>query len=434
LVIDSDDAEGGGCFEYGHIVREVGPCEHVTAGQRIARINPDRSTNADVFPHLHISFMPYEYNPAKKQDPADRLRDAALPGGQEAPSFRPRSMNPQGATNMTIFGPDISNHQGVVNISQIIREGFKFLFAKVSEGDYMRDDFWPATRDACRDLGLIYAGYHYVTLNDPESQADNFVFPLGDTSIPAMLDFEAGGGTIDNFWAVLNAIEARGVRVRLSYIPRWYWDQIGQPDLSAVPGLIQSYYGGGEGYASVIYPGDDSDHWNGYGGGEVDILQFTEKALIAGQSMDANAFRGTPDELRRLLGLKPATSADLFALEADVALSRARLGSALDAPHPFRPLSGVAAVGIPWTSGQCAQILLIEHLALNYHDPYAIALLEEVASAAGADKKADYPDRQRDAELAALILSKVTKPKSTPAPRKKPAGTRTAARKQVSRR
>ena len=125
------------------------------------------------------------------------------------------------------------------------------MWAKVSEGTGFRDTYWPRTRDWAREIGLILAGYHYIRAGAPNRQADLFVDQLGDSSIPAMLDFEEGGGGIDNFWAVLHAIEARGVHVALSYIPRWYWGRIGKPDLSRVPGLIQSSYVKGTGYASV---------------------------------------------------------------------------------------------------------------------------------------------------------------------------------------
>lgn len=226
-----------------------------------------------------------------------------LPGGIVEDGTAPTAPTPTPA-KVRIFGPDISNNNGFVDIAQIQREGFDFVFAKVSEGSTFKDTYWARTRDECQRLGLIVAGYHYVKTDDPNRQADNFVSTLGDRSIPAMLDFEANSGGIGNYWAVKNAIEARGVTVRLSYIPRWYWQQIGQPDLSSVPGLIQSSYVNGTGYASVLYPGDTSSMWNGFGGRNVDILQFTDKALIAGMSLDANAFRGTPDQLRELLGLQ----------------------------------------------------------------------------------------------------------------------------------
>lgn len=81
LVVDSTDAEGGGCLEYGHIIREVARGDHVAAGQRIGHINPDRRTNADVAPHLHLSDMPRGYYPAAKQDPMRRLAGAREPEG-----------------------------------------------------------------------------------------------------------------------------------------------------------------------------------------------------------------------------------------------------------------------------------------------------------------------------------------------------------------
>lgn len=80
LVIDSDDSQGSGVFEYGHIIREVGVGDRVTAGQRIARVNPNTATNGGVAPHLHVSRMPYAYNPGAKQDWRGLLDDALWPG------------------------------------------------------------------------------------------------------------------------------------------------------------------------------------------------------------------------------------------------------------------------------------------------------------------------------------------------------------------
>ncbi len=87
LVIDSTDAEGGGCAEYGHLVREVGVGDHVQAGQRIAYINPDTGSNGGVPSHVHLSVMPGGYNPATKLDPLPWLGQAAYPA--ETPPVSP---------------------------------------------------------------------------------------------------------------------------------------------------------------------------------------------------------------------------------------------------------------------------------------------------------------------------------------------------------
>lgn len=205
--------------------------------------------------------------------------------------------------NAVTWGIDISNHQGDMDLNRVKAEGFDFIWCKVSEGSGYKDPFWPGNRDKARAAGLILAGYHYVKAGDsPAAQAKTFVDHLGDKSIPAMLDFEANSGGMDVFWAVKAEIEKLGVNVRLSYIPDWYWERIGKPDLSQVPGLISSEYVNGSGYASVLYPGNSSGFWKAYGGRTPDVLQFTDKAIVAGKSVDANAFRGTPDKLRQLLG------------------------------------------------------------------------------------------------------------------------------------
>lgn len=83
LVIDSDNAQGGGVFEYGHIVRlpEIRTGTRVFAGQQIATINPSSNSNGGTAPHLHLSYMPYAYDPQQKADPMPRLQGALEPPG-----------------------------------------------------------------------------------------------------------------------------------------------------------------------------------------------------------------------------------------------------------------------------------------------------------------------------------------------------------------
>lgn len=104
LVIDSSDAEGGGCLEYGHIVRDsaIGVGARVRAGQRIGVINPDTRTNGGsaakpIAPHLHLSDMPGAHAPAAKQDPMRRLAGAREPGATTPPPPTP----PVGGTVLT---------------------------------------------------------------------------------------------------------------------------------------------------------------------------------------------------------------------------------------------------------------------------------------------------------------------------------------------
>lgn len=221
---------------------------------------------------------------------------------------------------MTIFGVDISNWNAGLDLAEVKREGFSFVIAKISEGNTFQDSTWPGFRDTARANGLTLAGYHYVRTDSPESQAQNCAAHIGDTTIPVMLDFESGSGDITNFWAVKHAMEEHGLHVALSYLPYWYWEQIGRPDLTQVPGLVMSDYVSGSGYASSLYPGDGpSNYWAGYGGNNSPaILQFTDAAQVAGRSIDANAYRGTVNELAALLNTaapapSPASPPNRFA-------------------------------------------------------------------------------------------------------------------------
>ena len=88
VVIDHPTEDGGGVSEYGHIIREVKVGQRVEAGQRIGHINPNSRTNGGVAPHLHLSVMPYAYDPAKKIDPMKWL-GAASYVGEPAPKPAP---------------------------------------------------------------------------------------------------------------------------------------------------------------------------------------------------------------------------------------------------------------------------------------------------------------------------------------------------------
>lgn len=221
-----------------------------------------------------------------------------------------RYLTTQGEIPVTLFGPDLSNNNwtSAAEINTWLddcfhREGYSWMEHKVSEGNYYADPYWPTVQAWCESNGVPCIGYHYVTTNDPAAQAAQFVNNGGGPN--AMLDFEANSGDITNFWDVVNAFNAAGVNIALSYIPHWYWQQIGSPDLSQVPGLISSSYYETGTYGSVEYEdagGDNGAGWNPYGGATPVIWQFTDGALIDGKSVDANAFKGSLTDLQTLLG------------------------------------------------------------------------------------------------------------------------------------
>lgn len=209
---------------------------------------------------------------------------------------------------MTIFGIDIASWQKGLNLDRVAAEGFSYVIAKATESNNYKNPEYGAQKDGARKNGLLFGAYHYLRADvSARSQVDNYASLEPDKSIPVMLDHEAGSGDIRVLRAVHDEFVSRGYRVNLTYLPNWYWaGTMGRPDLTGLPPLMSSNYGNERaGYASAIYPGDSNVGWNGYGGIDVAVFQFTQKASVAGQSIDANAFRGTPDQLAALFGAPP---------------------------------------------------------------------------------------------------------------------------------
>ena len=214
----------------------------------------------------------------------------------------------------TLLYPDCSNNQwvsvqdAVDFVDQLAIQGFSGMCHKVSEGNYYEDPFFAPVLAACRAAGIPCLGYHYVTGDNPASQAQTYLAAGGAPN--AMFDWEANGGDLANYYAVAAAFNAAGVNVGVGYCPKWYWSEVGGGDLSQAGAVVSSGYPGGSGYASTIYAnagGDNGEGWAPYGGVTPTCWQFTDQALIAGITVDCNAFKGTQEQLAQLFTGGPVT-------------------------------------------------------------------------------------------------------------------------------
>lgn len=205
---------------------------------------------------------------------------------------------------MTIFGPDISSFQDGLVLGGA---DFPFVLAKCTEGTYYTDRDYPGWRAQAEAFGKPFVAYHFISGEGPYAQARHLAASIGDRSLPVMLDFEPTATyrpDLPQLLAVADAMRTEGLRVRLAYVPHWYHQQIGAPPLTGLTArgiaLVASAYPGGTGY-----PGDDAPGWDPYGGITPALYQYTDHAPVAGRAVDMNAFRGTPADLRTLLGDNP---------------------------------------------------------------------------------------------------------------------------------
>ncbi len=206
---------------------------------------------------------------------------------------------------MVTFGLDISHHQDLgLDLAQCRREGIEFIFIKATEGASFIDAEFGANLAEARAAGQLVAAYHYVRSNASAAAQVANVQRAIPRDVPVIPDVEANSGGIALTRDFVSRLRAAGYSVPLTYLPRWYWQQIGSPSLVGLPPLWSSRYPD-----TVVgtLPDEWADvpatFWNGYGGIDVAVLQFTSSVRIAGhQPLDANAFRGTREQLAALLG------------------------------------------------------------------------------------------------------------------------------------
>lgn len=152
IVVDSDDSQGGGCWEYGHIVRlpHIKPGVVVEAGQQIATVNPDSNTNGGTAPHLHVSFMPFGYDPSNKIGPMSQL------GGALEPEFISKDVT------VTAPRPDF-NEYPMWSPSHSSRNGVKvdLFLLHTQEGDANADGLARWLQNPANQVS-----YHYTISED----------------------------------------------------------------------------------------------------------------------------------------------------------------------------------------------------------------------------------------------------------------------------
>jgi hypothetical protein len=227
---------------------------------------------------------------------------------------------------MTIFGWDTSHYDGDLTRAILTRakaEGIEFWTHKLGEGLDNTDPKAAAAFAAGQGVFEVIGGYYFIHHGqDMHAQAARCI-AVADQVAPWWRDFNGWFWQTDaetespyglptpsevkTFADTLAAATGRTVMVYAS--AGQYGDRLaglGHP-------LWNAHYGTNPaGGFKAIYPGDDSAGWHAYSGQTPALLQYGSKATIAGlTTCDANAYRGSLDELLALIGGDmPLTGAD----------------------------------------------------------------------------------------------------------------------------
>lgn len=189
--------------------------------------------------------------------------------------------------------PDISHYQAGLSL-----KGAPAVFAKATQGSTYRDPAYAGFKAQAKAFGIPFAAYHWPDASDLAAQARNAFAVIG-SSTAVMWDAEAAGATVPRLLELTTRFRALGGNPRLVYLPHWWWQQIGSPDLrplaAAGLSLVSSSYPSA-GYTAAG-PG-----WAAYGGVAPLIWQYSDKQAFGGQRVDFNAYKGTAAQLAALLG------------------------------------------------------------------------------------------------------------------------------------
>lgn len=213
---------------------------------------------------------------------------------------------------MTIYYPDISGHQAGIDLRSALA-----VCCKATEGTgYTNPDYARAEANAASH-GTFFFAYHFLHAGNAAAQARYCYSVTGKT--PLMLDVEPT--TADPFrtswpaprlryevdeWSLplkansvptladvtgfVDTYRKLGGIVHLTYLPHWYWQQLGSPSLSAlfsrILALVSSAY-------TTYTDANSGTGWQSYGGMKPEVWQYTDAVQFNGFACDFNAFRGT---------------------------------------------------------------------------------------------------------------------------------------------
>lgn len=186
---------------------------------------------------------------------------------------------------------DASNNNGVVDWTP-----YPAGCMKSSQGTSFRDAFYAGSRAQLVAQGKPFSAYHWLDASNVLSQAMNaaLVAPPGDSMMLDCEDLTAGGSatlTVPQIQTAITMFRNEGFIVWDIYLPRWYHQRMGSPDLTWMHGY------------DVLLHGSDYDE-NGQpsplafqpiGGMPVSLNQWTSNDST--EHLDNNRWPGTIEQL-----------------------------------------------------------------------------------------------------------------------------------------
>ena len=245
---------------------------------------------------------------------------------------------------MTIYFPDVSAYQKGISLA-----GAQAVAVKCTQGLSYFSPTYAAQCSEADKHSVFRLAYHFLEHGSGAGQADAFYSRAGKT--PGMVDCEPAFGsagqmtsepTIADVCAFVDRLRSRGGTVWWVYLPHWWWQELGSPDLKALRdrGLLL--------WSSVYTTYSDSNAaagWQEYGGMTPMAWQYSETTSFGGISaVDFNGFRGS-----KFAGKQDAASVTACRAEF-VSLSRTGKAAPVAPPKVLPPVQHLTVTAVGPTS------------------------------------------------------------------------------------
>jgi hypothetical protein len=198
---------------------------------------------------------------------------------------------------MTIFFPDVSEYTSNIDVSQ-----YPVILARATLSDRVADTSYTTYRQ--RAAGKVFMAYHWLNHGNLRSQA-NWCFQHVGPNTPVMIDAEDQPGntgyngplTLGDITGFAAEYRALGGTVSMVYLPFWYWS-----GAMGAPYQLDQLTAAGLHLVSSNYPNagytENGPGWAPYYQGAPPPVQWQYTST----PIDMNAFRGSVDDYRKLIG------------------------------------------------------------------------------------------------------------------------------------
>ncbi len=200
------------------------------------------------------------------------------------------------ADDYSVWGVDVSRHQGAIDWPVVAKTGLEFAFVKATEGGNHTDENFGDHWAALSETNIRRGAYHYYKpLVNPQLQANNFLNQVGTLQpgdLPAVLDLEERGQLpiaqfIAQVQAWLDRVEARTAARPIIYTGHKFYNRYLAGHFTDYPIWIARY----RNEEPLLADGHTFTFW-----------QYTDAGRLAGiqHAVDINVFAGSSLDLANL--------------------------------------------------------------------------------------------------------------------------------------